>query len=259
MGVTILAFKKHMGLLEGKVALVTGGSRGIGAAIVERFVAEGANVAFTYLSSPEKARAHADKLSGPDHKVLCYQSDASDYSAAEKLVEDVIRDFGRLDIVVNNAGITRDNLMLRMSEEQWDEVIRVDLKSVFNLSKHALKPMLRNRAGSIINISSVVGVFGNAGQANYAAAKAGIFGFTKSVAKEVGSRSIRCNAIAPGFIETDMTHVLDDANKDQFLASIPLKRLGQADEIAQACVFLGSDMSVYITGQTLSVCGGLNM
>src|SRR5690606_8024943 len=187
-----------MGLLEGKVALVTGGSRGIGAAIVERFVAEGANVAFTYLSSPEKARAHADKLSSPDHKVLCYHSDASDYNAAEKLIEDVIRDFGRLDIVVNNAGITRDNLMQRMSEEQWDEVIRVDLKSVFNLSKHALKPMLRNRAGSIINISSVVGVFGNAGQANYAAAKAGIFGFTKSVAKEVGSRSIRCNAIAPG-------------------------------------------------------------
>jgi 3-oxoacyl-[acyl-carrier protein] reductase len=247
-----------MGLLEGKVALVTGGSRGIGAAIVRRFVAEGAQVAFTYLSSPEKAEAIAAELNRDSIKVIAYKSDAADYTESELLIEAVLRDFGSLDILVNNAGITRDNLMLRMSEDQWDEVIRVDLKSVFNLTKHGLKPMLKKRAGSVINISSVVGVFGNAGQANYAAAKAGILGFTKSVAKEIGSRNIRCNAIAPGFIETDMTHVLDEKNKDQFLAGIPLRRLGQADDVAQACVFLGSDRSAYITGQTLSVCGGLN-
>ncbi len=247
-----------MGLLEGKVALVTGGSRGIGAAIVRRFVAEGAQVAFTYLSSPEKAEAIAAELNRDSIKVIAYKSDAADYTESELLIEAVLKDFGNLDILVNNAGITRDNLMLRMSEDQWDEVIRVDLKSVFNLTKHGLKPMLKKRAGSVINISSVVGVFGNAGQANYAAAKAGILGFTKSVAKEIGSRNIRCNAIAPGFIETDMTHVLDEKNKDQFLAGIPLRRLGQADDVAQACVFLGSDRSTYITGQTLSVCGGLN-
>ncbi|MBP6184640.1 MAG: 3-oxoacyl-[acyl-carrier-protein] reductase [Saprospiraceae bacterium] len=247
-----------MGLLAGKVALITGGSRGIGAAIVRRFVAEGAQVAFTYLSSPEKAEAIAAELNRDSIKVIAYKSDAADYTESELLIEAVLKDFGNLDILVNNAGITRDNLMLRMSEDQWDEVIRVDLKSVFNLTKHGLKPMLKKRAGSVINISSVVGVFGNAGQANYAAAKAGILGFTKSVAKEIGSRNIRCNAIAPGFIETDMTHVLDEKNKDQFLAGIPLRRLGQADDVAQACVFLGSDRSTYITGQTLSVCGGLN-
>jgi 3-oxoacyl-[acyl-carrier protein] reductase len=247
-----------MGLLEGRVALVTGGSRGIGSAIVRRFVEEGASVAFTWLSSPEKAAALAEELSGAGRQVRGYQSDAADHAASEALVEAVMADFGRLDILVNNAGVTRDNLMLRMTEEQWDDVIRIDLKSVFNLTRHALKPMLRSRGGSIINISSVVGVFGNAGQANYAAAKAGILGFTKSVAKEVGSRSIRCNAIAPGFIETDMTHVLDEKNKEAFLAGIPLRRLGQGSEVADACVFLGSDMSRYITGQTLSVCGGLN-
>lgn len=247
-----------MGLLEGKVALVTGGSRGIGSAIVRLFVAEGAAVAFTYLSSPEKAEALRDELQAGGAKVQAYRSDAADFAEAESLVEQVMGDFGALDILVNNAGITRDNLMLRMSEDQWDEVLRVDLKSVFNLTKHALKPMMRARGGSIINISSVVGVFGNAGQANYAAAKAGILGFTKSVAKEVGSRNIRCNAIAPGFIETDMTHVLDEKNKEQFLAGIPLRRLGQGEEVARACVFLGSDLAGYITGQTLSVCGGLN-
>lgn len=247
-----------MGLLSGKVALITGGSRGIGAAIVRRFAAEGAHVAFTYLSSPDKAEAIVNELSTPGISVKAYKSDAADFSESELLIEAVIKDFGKLDILINNAGITRDNLMLRMGEDQWDEVIRVDLKSVFNLTKHALKPMLKNRAGSIINISSVVGVFGNPGQANYAAAKAGIIGFTKSIAKEVGSRNIRCNAVAPGFIETDMTHVLDDKNKDQFLAGIPLKRLGQAEDVAQACVFLGADGSTYITGQTLSVCGGLN-
>lgn len=247
-----------MPILEGKTALVTGGSRGIGAAIVRRFAAEGAQVAFTYLSSPEKAEALADELRAGGGRVQAYRSDAADFAQSEALVESVLADFGRIDILINNAGITRDNLMLRMSEDQWDEVIRVDLKSVFNLTKHALKAMIRNRGGSIINISSVVGVFGNAGQANYSAAKAGIIGFTKSVAKEVGSRSVRCNAIAPGFIETDMTHALSEDNRDQFLAGIPMKRLGQADEVANVCVFLGSDLSGYVTGQTLSVCGGLN-
>lgn len=247
-----------MGLLTGKVALITGGSRGIGAAIVRRFAAEGAAVAFTYLSSPDKAEALADELRTVGANVRAYRSDAASFKEAEDLIKSVITDFDRVDILINNAGITRDNLMLRMSEEQWDEVIRVDLKSVFNLTKHALKPMIRNRAGSIINISSVVGVFGNAGQANYSAAKAGILGFTKSVAKEIGSRNVRCNAIAPGFIETDMTHTLSDDNKEQFLAGIPLKRLGQANEVADVCVFLGSDLSAYMTGQTLSVCGGLN-
>lgn len=247
-----------MGLLTGKVALITGGSRGIGAAIVRRFVDEGARVAFTYLSSPEKAEALVSELQADGTTVRAYRSDAASYDEAEALVQSVISDFGQIDILINNAGITRDNLMLRMSEDQWDEVLRVDLKSVFNLTKHALKPMIRNRGGSIINISSVVGVFGNAGQANYAAAKAGIIGFSKSVAKEVGSRNVRCNAIAPGFIETDMTHELSDENREQFLAGIPLKRLGQANEVADVCAFLGSDLSTYVTGQTLSVCGGLN-
>lgn len=247
-----------MGLLTGKVALITGGSRGIGAAIVRRFVDEGARVAFTYLSSPEKAEALVSELQADGTTVRAYRSDAASYDEAEALVQSVITDFGQIDILINNAGITRDNLMLRMSEDQWDEVLRVDLKSVFNLTKHALKPMIRNRGGSIINISSVVGVFGNAGQANYAAAKAGIIGFSKSVAKEVGSRNVRCNAIAPGFIETDMTHELSDENREQFLAGIPLKRLGQANEVADVCAFLGSDLSTYVTGQTLSVCGGLN-
>lgn len=247
-----------MGLLTGKVALITGGSRGIGAAIVRRFVDEGARVAFTYLSSPEKAEALVSEFQTDGTTVRAYRSDAASYDEAEALVQSVISDFGQIDILINNAGITRDNLMLRMSEDQWDEVLRVDLKSVFNLTKHALKPMIRNRGGSIINISSVVGVFGNAGQANYAAAKAGIIGFSKSVAKEVGSRNVRCNAIAPGFIETDMTHELSDENREQFLAGIPLKRLGQANEVADVCAFLGSDLSTYVTGQTLSVCGGLN-
>jgi 3-oxoacyl-[acyl-carrier protein] reductase len=248
-----------MKILEGKTALVTGGSRGIGAAIVRRFVEEGANVAFTYLSSAEKANALASELSnGFGVKVQAYGSNAADFAQAEALVSDVLRDFGKLDIVVNNAGITRDNLMLRMTEEQWDEVINTNLKSVFNLTKHALKPMLKAKSGSIINMSSIVGVTGNAGQANYAASKAGIFGFTKSIAKEVGSRSIRCNAIAPGFIETEMTEALDEKTKESYFANIPMKRFGKGEEVANACVFLGSDLSSYISGQTLSVCGALN-
>ena len=202
-----------MGLLSGKVALITGGSRGIGEAIVMKYAEEGADVAFTYVSSEEKALAVVAAAEQKGVRVKAYKSDASDYAQAESLVNDVVETFGKIDILINNAGITKDTLMLRMSEEQWDQVMHVNLKSVFNLTKHILKPMMKNRSGSIINMSSVVGVFGNAGQANYAASKAGIIGFTKSIAKEVGSRNIRCNAIAPGFIETDMTHVLTDEQK----------------------------------------------
>jgi len=247
-----------MKLLENKVALVTGGSRGIGAAIVRKFAEQGAHVAFTYLSSAEKAQAIEAELKELGSKAKAYKSDASSYQQAETLVKEVLKDYGQIDIVVNNAGITRDNLMLRMSEEQWDEVIRINLKSVFNLTKHVLRPMLKNRSGSIINMSSVVGDFGNAGQANYAASKAGIFGFTKSIAKEVGSRSIRCNAIAPGFIATEMTEELDEKVKENFISNIPLKRYGDPDEVANACLFLASDLSAYVSGQTISVCGGLN-
>jgi len=247
-----------MGLLKNKIALVTGGSRGIGEAIVRRLVEEGANVAFTYRSSSEKAESICSELAAGGAVVKAYKSDASSYTESELLVKQVLEDFSRVDILVNNAGITRDTLLMRMGEDQWDQVIETNLKSVFNLTKHMLRPMLKNRSGSIINMSSVVGVFGNAGQANYAASKAGIFGFTKSIAKEVGSRSIRCNAIAPGFIETDMTHELDEKTKEAFLSSIPMKRLGTGREIADAVVFLGSDMSKYVSGQTLSVCGALN-
>lgn len=246
-----------MGLLEGKTALITGGSRGIGKGIVERFVEEGAQVAFTYRSSSDKADQIISDLSVGD-RLKAFKSDASSYDDAEQLVKDVLQTFSKVDILINNAGITKDTLMLRMGEAQWDDVMEVNLKSVFNLTKHILKPMLKNRGGSIINMSSVVGVFGNAGQANYAASKAGIIGFTKSIAKEVGSRSIRCNAIAPGFIATEMTAELDDKVKDSYTASIPLKRFGSVADVAQACVFLGSDMSTYISGQVLSVCGAMN-
>ena len=244
-----------MALLAGKSALITGGSRGIGEAIVRRFVAEGAHVAFTYARSADKADALVAELGD---QVKAYRSDASSFAEAEQLINQVVSEFGKLDIVVNNAGITRDNLMLRMTEEQWDEVILTNLKSVFNLTKHAMRPMMKARSGSIINMSSVVGDFGNAGQANYAASKAGIFGFTKSIAKEVGSRNIRCNAVAPGFIATEMTEVLDDKTKQGFLDAIPMRRLGEGREVADVCVFLASDMSSYINGQTISVCGALN-
>ncbi len=246
-------------LLEGKVALVTGGSRGIGAAIVRRFAEHGARVAFTYRSSADKANALAQELSEAHGlAVKAWQSDASSFAEAENLIKEVLDTFGKIDVLVNNAGITRDNLMLRMTEQQWDEVIQTNLKSVFNLTKHVLRPMLKNRGGSIINISSVVGIFGNAGQANYAASKAGIIGFTKSIAKEVGSRNIRCNAVAPGFIETEMTGELDDKTREAYLSGIPMKRFGKAEEVADTCVFLASDMAGYITGQTISVCGALN-
>lgn len=248
-----------MGLLNGKVALITGGSRGIGEAIVLKFAQEGADIAFTYLSSDEKAQGVVREAVNYGVKVIAYRSDASDYQQAEKLINDVTEAFGKIDILINNAGITKDTLMLRMSEEHWDQVMDVNLKSVFNLTKHVLKPMMKNKSGSIINMGSVVGVFGNAGQANYAASKAGIIGFSKSIAKEVGSRNIRCNVIAPGFIETDMTHVLTEEQKKAYIDSIPLKRLGIGNDVAQACVYLGSDMSTYVSGQVLSVCGGLNV
>ncbi len=244
-------------ILKDKVALITGGSRGIGESLVRKFALEGARVAFTYSSSASKADEIVASLS-PAH-VKAYQSDASSFTQAETLIKQVIADFSQIDILINNAGITKDTLMLRMTEDQWDEVIRVNLKSAFNLTKHALKPMLSAKNGSIINMTSVVGVFGNAGQANYAASKAGMIGFTKSIAKEVGSRNIRCNAIAPGFIETDMTHALDDKTKEAYFSNLAIKRFGAADEVADLAVFLGSDSSKYITGQVISICGGLNM
>ena len=246
-----------MKLLEGKVALITGASRGIGRGIALRFAEQGANVAFTYLSSVEKGEALAKELEAYGIKAKGYRSDAADFKAAEELVNSVVADFGTVDILVNNAGITRDTLLMRMSEQQWDEVMNANLKSVFNLTKAVQKPMLKQRKGSIINMSSVVGVKGNAGQSNYAASKAGIIGFTKSVALELGSRNIRSNAIAPGFIETEMTDVLDPKVVQGWRDNIPLKRGGSVDDIANATIFLASDMSAYITGQTLNVCGGM--
>jgi 3-oxoacyl-[acyl-carrier protein] reductase len=248
-----------MSLLEGKVAIVTGGSRGIGKAIVDAFAAEGASVAFTYLSSREKAEAIAEDWKAKGRNVIACYSDASSYVHAESLVPSILEQFGRIDILVNNAGITNDTLLLRMDEAQWDSVIDTNLKSVFNMTKQCIKVMLRQKSGSLIHMSSVVGVFGNAGQANYAASKAGIIGFSKSVAKEVGSRGIRSNVIAPGFIQSDMTDELDENTRKAYLANVPLNRFGEADEVAQLAVFLGSDVSRYITGQTISICGGLNI
>jgi 3-oxoacyl-[acyl-carrier protein] reductase len=248
-----------MKLLEGKVAIITGASRGIGKGIAEKFIAEGAKVVFTYASSEEKARALEAELTAQGGVAKGYKSDASDFNAANTLIEEVVKEFGTVDILVNNAGITRDNLLMRMTEEQWDEIMTVNLKSVFNLTKAVIKPMLKAKSGSIINMSSVVGVKGNAGQANYAASKAGIIGFTKSVAAELGSRNIRCNAIAPGFIETEMTGALNEEVVKQWREAIPLKRGGSTEDIANATLFLASNMSSYITGQTLHVCGGMLM
>lgn len=246
-----------MKLLEGKVVLVTGASRGIGRAIAFELAGEGAHVAFTYLSSIEQGQALEAELTKLGIKAKGYRSDASNYQQAEELVNQVMADFERLDVLVNNAGITKDGLLMRMSEEQWDKVIEVNLKSVFNLTKAATRPMMKAKSGSIINLSSVVGIRGNAGQANYSASKAGIIGFTKSVALELGSRNIRSNAIAPGFIETEMTGQLDEKVVAEWAASIPMKRGGKAEEVAKAVVFLASDMSSYITGQVLVVDGGM--
>ncbi len=246
-----------MGLLEGKVALITGASKGIGRSIATIFAKEGAEVAFTYLSSVEKGEALAQELSAFGTKVKGYRSNAADFEAAEKLINDVVSDFGRLDVLVNNAGITKDNLLMRMSEDMWDDVINVNLKSCFNTVKAATRTLMKQRSGSIINITSVVGLKGNAGQANYAASKAGIIGFTKSVALELGSRGIRSNAVAPGFIETEMTDALDEKTVQSWRDAIPLKRGGQPEEVAKVCVFLASDLSDYVTGQTLQVDGGM--
>lgn len=248
-----------MKLLEGKVAIITGASRGIGKGIAQVFVAHGATVAFTYVSSDEKARALETELSSQGGQARGFKSNAAEFDASQKLVDEVMEAFGRVDILVNNAGITRDTLLMRMSEEQWDEVMTVNLKSAFNLTKAVLRPMLKARSGSIINMSSVVGVHGNAGQANYAASKAGLLGFTKSVAAELGSRNIRCNAIAPGFIETEMTAALDEKVVQEWRDGIPLKRGGTTEDVANVTLFLASDMSAYITGQVLSVDGGMQM
>jgi 3-oxoacyl-[acyl-carrier protein] reductase len=249
-----------MKLLEGKTALITGASRGIGKGIAEKFAEHGANIAFTFANSVDSARALENELSSKyGVKVKGYQSNAAVFQEANELVEAIGKDFGDFDILVNNAGITRDNLLMRMTEEQWDEVIDVNLKSVFNLTKASVRNFLKLKRGSIINMSSVVGVTGNAGQSNYSASKAGILGFSKSVAKELGSRNIRCNVITPGFIQTEMTHQLGDDVMKTWMEQIPLKRGGTVDDVANLTVFLASDMSTYITGQVMSVCGGMVM
>lgn len=246
-------------LLEGKVALITGATRGIGKAIAEAFAEAGAAVAFTYRSSVEKAQALEADLKAQGVEAKGYQVDAGDLQAVEELVQDILATFGRVDALVNNAGITQDNLLLRMKPEQWDQVIQTNLNSVFYTTKTLLKSMLKQRSGSIINISSVVGVQGNAGQSNYAASKAGMIGFTKSVAREIGSRGIRANAVAPGFIATEMTAELPEKELINWLENIPLKRAGETRDVANLCVFLASDMSTYITGQVLNVDGGMVM
>lgn len=246
-----------MKLLKGKTAIITGASRGIGSGIATVFAQQGADLAFTYSSSSEAAETLEKSLQAYGTKVKAYQSNAADFDAAQELAAMVLEEFGQIDILVNNAGITKDNLLMRMGEEDFDKVIEVNLKSVFNMTKAVQRTMLKQRKGSIINMSSVVGVKGNAGQTNYAASKAGIIGFSKSVALELGSRNIRSNVIAPGFIETEMTAKLDPAVVDQWRAGIPLKRGGTAEDIANACVYLASDLSAYVTGQTLNVDGGM--
>ena len=246
-----------MKILEGKTALITGASKGIGKAIATKFAEEGADVAFTYLSSVEKGKALEEALQSKGVKAKGYRSDASDFKAAEDLINQVVTDFGALHVLINNAGITKDNLLMRLSEEDWDNIINVNLKSCFNTVKAATRTFMKQREGSIINMTSVVGLKGNAGQANYAASKAGIIGFTKSVALELGSRGIRSNAIAPGFIETEMTEVLDEKTVQSWRDAIPLKRGGKPEDVADACIFLASDLSSYVTGQVLQVDGGM--
>ncbi|HVK48394.1 MAG TPA: 3-oxoacyl-[acyl-carrier-protein] reductase [Pseudobacter sp.] len=251
-----------MKLLDNKVAIVTGAARGIGEAIAVKLAEQGAHIAFTYVSdsSADKAAALQQKLESLGVKAKAYKSNAGDFAASEQFVNDVVKEFGTIDVCVNNAGISKDNLLLRMTSEQWDDVMDINLKSVFNITKQVIRPMMKAKKGSIINMSSIIGIRGNAGQSSYAASKAGIIGFTKSIAHELGSRNIRCNAIAPGFIETDMTHYLKDGDASKaFLEKIPLGRFGSGEEIANTTLFLASDMSTYITGQVLSVCGGLNI
>ena len=251
-----------MQLLAGKTSIVTGAARGIGAAIALKLAEHGSNVVLTYVSdsSAEKANALVTQIEGIGVKAKAVKSNAGVFAECETLVNDTIKEFGAIDVCVNNAGISKDNLLLRMSEEQWDEVMDINLKSIFNMTKQVIRPMMKAKSGSIINMSSIIGIRGNAGQSSYAASKAGIIGFTKSIAAELGSRNIRCNAIAPGFIETDMTHYLKDGDAaTSFLQKIPLGRFGKAEEIANTTLFLASDLSSYITGQVLSTCGGLNI
>jgi 3-oxoacyl-[acyl-carrier protein] reductase len=249
-----------MKLLEGKIAIVTGAARGIGEAIALKLASQGAHIAFTFLSSEERAKALEQKLVALGVKAKAYKSNAGSYEECEQLVNAVLKEYGTVDVCINNAGISKDSLLLRLTPDQWDEVMNTNLKSVFNMTKQVIRPMLKAKKGSIVNMSSIIGIRGNAGQSSYAASKAGIIGFTKSVAHELGSRNIRCNAIAPGFIETDMTHYLQDENSAKsFLAKIPLGRFGSAEEIADTALFLASDMSSYITGQVISICGGLNI
>jgi 3-oxoacyl-[acyl-carrier protein] reductase len=251
-----------MKLLQDKVAIITGAARGIGEGIALKFAEQGANIAFTYVSdsSAEKAKMLEDKLTAMGVKAKAYQSNAGDFAACENFVNDVVKEFGQIDICVNNAGISKDNLLLRMTPEQWDDVMQTNLKSVFNMTKQVIRPMMKAKSGSIINMSSVIGEMGNAGQSSYAASKAGVIGFTKSIAKEIGSRNIRCNAIAPGFVETDMTSYLKEGEgADKYKAGIPLGRFGTADDIANVTLFLASEMSSYVTGQVISACGGLNI
>ncbi len=245
--------------LEGKTALITGASRGIGKAIALKFAEEGCNIAFTYSRESEIGKATEQEIADLGVKVKAYVSNAAIFEDTHELVKDVVAEFGRIDILVNNAGITKDGLMMRMTEEQWDDVINVNLKSAFNFV-HACTPvMMRQKSGSIINMSSIVGVGGNAGQANYAASKAGMVGLSMSIAKELGSRGVRSNVVAPGFIETDMTQALSEEQRAEWAKTIPLRRAGQAEDVANVCLFLASELSSYITGQTISVCGGMNI
>ena len=251
-----------MKLLQDKVAIITGAARGIGEGIAMKFAEQGANIAFTYVSdsSADKAKMLEDKLIAMGVKAKAYQSNAGDFAACENFVNEVVKEFGQIDICVNNAGISKDNLLLRMTPEQWDDVMQTNLKSVFNMTKQVIRPMMKAKSGSIINMSSVIGEMGNAGQSSYAASKAGVIGFTKSIAKELGSRNIRCNAIAPGFVETDMTSYLKEGEgADKYKAGIPLGRFGNADDVANVTLFLASEMSSYVTGQVISACGGLNI
>ena len=251
-----------MKLLEGKTAIITGAARGIGEGIALKFAEHGCSIAFTYISdgSTGKAKTLEEKLITMGVKAKAYQSNAGDFAACESLVNEVLKELGTIDICVNNAGISKDNLLLRMTPEQWDDVMQINLKSVFNMTKQVIRPMMKAKSGSIINMSSVIGEMGNGGQSSYAASKAGIIGFTKSIAKELGSRNIRCNAIAPGFVETDMTHYLKDGEgAEKYKTGIPLGRFASTEDIANVTLFLASDMSSYITGQTISVCGGLNI